>query len=113
MLVKYLGVILDSRLTWREHVDVKARKAQNVGLQEGLWCDVGPETQGGSLALRLYHQAIHHLCILGMVAWLSDGQCQEETKQNPKISMLRDNRSNTHHTHQCCGSTYLPPPHWS
>ena len=28
--VKYLGVILDSRLTWREHVGVKARKAHSL-----------------------------------------------------------------------------------
>jgi hypothetical protein len=27
--VKYLCVILDSRLTWREHVEVKVRKAHN------------------------------------------------------------------------------------
>ena len=30
MLVKYLGVILDSRLTWREHMDVKVRKIQDL-----------------------------------------------------------------------------------
>jgi hypothetical protein len=30
MSVKYLVVVLDSRLTWREHMDVKVRKAHNL-----------------------------------------------------------------------------------
>jgi hypothetical protein len=43
-----------------------------VGLWEGMWCSMGPETQGGSLALCLYHLTIHHFCVLSLVAQLSD-----------------------------------------
>ena len=64
-----------------------------MGLQEGLWCDAGPETQGGSLAVRRHHQAICLLCILGMVAWFSDGQYQEETKQVQRLACLRITRA--------------------
>ena len=73
--VKYLGVILDSRLTWKEHMDVTMRKAHSV-----LWvcrraCGArwGPETQGGPLALCHHRSADHLLCILSMVAWLPNG----------------------------------------
>jgi hypothetical protein len=80
-----------------------------VGLQEGLWQGVGHGAQGGALALHLCHQAIRHLCLLSMVAWLSDSQCQGETKQNPKIGLLRDNRGGEHHSHPCRGGAHLPP----
>ena len=30
VLVKYLKVVLDSWLTWREHVDIKVMKAHNL-----------------------------------------------------------------------------------
>jgi hypothetical protein len=39
--VKYLGVILDSRLTWREHVEVKVRKAHNLFWAYRRACGVG------------------------------------------------------------------------
>ena len=83
-----------------------------VGLQEVLWCGVGPGTQRDTLAVRLHHQANHHLCILCMMARLSEGQRQEETKQNQKIGVLRDNRSDAHYSHQCCGAL-ICLPHWS
>jgi len=45
----------------------QAREGQNeedsqfiVDLYEVFYCDEGPELQSGSLALRLYHMAIHH-----------------------------------------------------
>ena len=59
----------------------------HVRLQESLWRDVGPETQCGTFALCCRHQAVRHFCISRMVAWLSDGLRQEETKQGSKIRL--------------------------
>jgi len=45
-----------------------------------------------------------------MVAWLPDSQCHEETKQNPKIGLLRDNRGSAPHSHSCHGALICLPP---
>jgi hypothetical protein len=45
-----MGVILDSRLTWREHVDVKVRKAQNL-----LWACRRAYGVMWGLGLRVIH----------------------------------------------------------
>ena len=109
MLVKYLGVILDSRLTWKEHVDVKVKKAQN-----SMWAC----RRACGVTWGLKRRVVHWLYIAvirpsvtfaSLVWWPgSDSQCQGETKQGSKISLLRDNRSYAHYSHQCCGSTHLP-----
>jgi len=52
--VKYLGVILDFWLIWREHVDVKVRKAHHL-----LWALGGHVVQRGAWDL----QVVHWFCI--------------------------------------------------
>jgi hypothetical protein len=52
--VKYPGVILDSRLTWREHVDVKMRQDHNLlwayrSACGARWC-LGPKVDTGSMS---------------------------------------------------------------
>lgn len=73
--VKYLRVVLDTRLTWREHVDVKVRKAHNLlwACRRAYGATWGPRPKGGPLVLRLYHLAALHSCILSLLAWLLDG----------------------------------------
>jgi hypothetical protein len=74
--VKHLGVILDSRLTWREHVEIKVRKAHNLMWTCRRACRLGwgSRSQGGSLALCCHRLTDHLLCILSMMAQMSNGQ---------------------------------------
>jgi hypothetical protein len=73
--VKYLGVILDSQLTWREHLEVKVRKAHNL-----LWACRRACGMGWGLRPKVVHGlyvpiiwptiSLHPL----MVAQMSNGQ---------------------------------------
>jgi hypothetical protein len=51
----------------------------------------------GSMYLSLSRPSLSRPWYGGPVARYPDDQCQEKTNQNPKISMLRDNRSNVHY----------------
>ena len=69
--VKYLGVILDSRLIWKEHMDVKVRKLKTQCEPAG-GCVVGPGTSDpgwfiGSTSLSSGHPSPLHHCYGGLV----------------------------------------------
>ena len=49
---------------------------------------MGPGTQGGSLALCLCHQAVRHLCIPSMVAWLSDTSAKKKLSRIQRLACL-------------------------
>jgi hypothetical protein len=84
--VKYLGVILDSQLTWKEHVKAKVRKAQNLlwacrrsfGVRWGL---------GPKLAHWLYVTIIRPTLTFASVIWWPG--CQTATtKKLSKVQRL-------------------------
>jgi hypothetical protein len=106
ILVKYLGVILVSWLTWREHMDVKVWKAHSLlwacrkacGMMWGLRPKVGHW---------LYSSIIRpSITFAPLVRWSG---CQmaiaKKKTESSKTCMLWDNGNDVHYSHQCSGST--------
>ena len=85
--VKYLGVILDSRLFWREHVSAKVRKAHN-----SLWAC--RRAFGSAWGLRpkvvywLYVSIIRPSITFASVVWWPGCQTASATKQLSRIQRL-------------------------
>ena len=73
-----------------------------------MWGGVAPETHCSPLALCRHRSADYLLCIISMLAWLPNGQCQAEAKQS-KIGMVRDNGSDSYGSYWCYGGASRPP----
>ena len=69
--------------------------------------EVGPETQGGPLALHRHHSGIS---FVSLVSWpgCQDALHQEEAKRSTKIGMLTDNGSDAYDPYWCYRDTHWP-----
>jgi len=106
-MVKYLGVILDSLLTCKQHVDAKVKKAQNL-----MWACGVPWGLGPKVVKWLYVAMIRPSITFASLVWWPG--CQTASAKQKlsifrKLSLLGDNRRYAHYCHQCCESTYPPP----
>jgi hypothetical protein len=102
MLVKHLWLVLDSQLSWREHVNmnINVTKAHNryVGLRPKVvkWLYISNIQQSITSAL--------------LVCWPGHQTASaKKTKQDTKNCMLSDNMGDVPHSYGCYGgATHLP-----
>ena len=87
MSVKYLGVILDSRLTWRKHVDVKVRKAQNLLWACSRACG-GEWGLGPRVVHWLYVSVIRPTVTFASLEWWPGCQTASAKKKLSRIQRL-------------------------
>ena len=85
--VKHLGVILDSRLNWREHVDVRVKTAQNL-----LWACRRAYGVAWGLRFRVVHwlyvSIIRPAITFASLVWWPGCQAATVKKKLSKIQRL-------------------------
>jgi len=85
--VKYLGIILDSRLTWKEHVEVKMRKAHNL-----LWACRRAFGAGWGLGPKVVHwlyvTIVRPTLTFASLVWWPGCQTASTKKQLSKVQRL-------------------------
>jgi hypothetical protein len=107
---KYLGVMLDSRLAWRERVDARVRKAQNL-----LWacrraCG-GTWGLGPRVVHCLYTSVIRLSVTFASLVWWPGCHTASAKVKLSRIQRLAclGITGGVHHSHPCHGGAYLPP----
>jgi hypothetical protein len=85
--VKYLGVVLDSRLTWKEHVEAKARKAHNLlwACRRSFGARWGP---GPKVVHWLYVAIVRSTISFASLVWWPGCQVASTKKKLSKVQRL-------------------------
>ena len=62
--IKYLGILIDSNLSWKSEVESIAKKIRSVGIISKLCHYVNKK-----IVLNLYYSLIYPFLIYGLLAW--------------------------------------------
>jgi hypothetical protein len=66
--VKYVEVILDSKLNWKFHIDNRIRKA-SIAMPQGIRKNMRSETEGGVLDIHFRNKTDVNICQYATLVW--------------------------------------------
>ena len=78
--IRYLGILIDSHLNWKHHVDCIVKKIRSTGILSKLRYYVGLD-----ILLSLYYALIYPFLTYGIIIW---GNTYKTTHTDTKISRM-------------------------